>query len=642
MGRVIGLTAIFITFLGAVGWAQSREEILAVLGYPDTVVYNAKVVTVDDETFTDDIGTIAQAMALRDGKILAVGSNDQVRALTGPQTQMIDLGGRTVVPGFITVHQHPQDWAPIVEKIMQHVVPEDLMVQRFLRGTPREQLERFPQVLAEAVQASKPGNWIRIIFFWDVEVDPEDPFTSWKGTRITKEQLDRAAPNNPLTVRSRPLVLSQGIDGMLNQRAVEVIRKEGQPVFLRSLKNLDQEEKTGVNNGLMVHRYSFPEVMLKDHFDLYTEIMRLDLSWWAGKGQTTFGTFLYHVPNVLRAYRVLDQRGQMDNRMAWGWGAIPDELWESDFQDPFLVADLATREGTGSDHIWYIGTGQNGGGCVSLEPLPTRPQGRPLVMSGGKDCVPRSFNRGGPVWNGTYKIIQAGGRLMGGHEFGDVDIDNLLDLIEQASQEAGLSIEEIRAKRHVADHMNAWPRPDQIPRIKNLGMVVGGTNLYVRQDSPRWLRDYGERALDMVVPRKSVIEAGIMNGIELDKPYENTDVTAFDALSWSITRQAIDGKVYAQNERISRELALKTATIWGAYYVLKESVLGSLETGKLADFLVLDRDYLTVPEREIEDIRILMTMVGGRVVHLVPSLARELGMSPKGAEVELGGPAAAY
>ena len=329
-------------------------------------------------------------------------------------------------------------------------------------------------------------------------------------------------------------------------------------------------------------------------------------------------------------------------RMAWGWGAIPDELWESDFKDPFLVADLASREGEGSDSIWYIGTGQNGGGCVSMEPLPTRPRGAPLVMSGGRDCTPRSYNRGGPVWNGMYQVIMADGRLMGGHEAGDVDVDGLLDLIEEASREAGFSLEEIRAKRHVVDHMNAWPRPNQIPRIKSYGMVLGGTNLYFRQNSPRWLRDYGESALNRMVPRKSVIDAGIMNAIELDKPYENTDATAFDALSWSITRQAIDGKVYAQDEKISRQLALKTATIWGAYYVLKESALGSLETGKLADFLVLDRDYLTVPEGEIEDIRILMTMVGGRVVHLVPSLARELGMAPKGAEVELGGPAAAY
>ena len=370
--------------------------------------------------------------------------------------------------------------------------------------------------------------------------------------------------------------------------------------------------------------------------------LRLDLNWWASLGQTGFGEFLYHFPNVIRAFRTLDRRGQLDNRVAWGWGTLPMELWNRDFQDPFLVADLASREGTGTDYMWYIGTGDNGGGCVNMEPLASRPTGLSSIMRGGRDCQARIFAPGSPAWNALYKIVRAGGRVMGGHQAGDMDVESLLNLIEEASKEAGMTLEEIRARRHVADHMNAWPRPDQIPRIKDLGMVLGGTNLFIRQDSPRWLRDYGEKALERVVPRGSVIEAGIMNGIEMDKPYENSDATVFDALSWSITRQAIDGKVYAQNQRIGRQVALKTGTIWGAYYVLKEDVLGSLEPGKFADFLVLDRDYLTIPEDEIEDIRILMTMVGGRLVHLVPSLAKELGMQPTGAQVELGGPAANY
>ena len=134
-----------------------------------------------------------------------------------------------------------------------------------------------------------------------------------------------------------------------------------------------------------------------------------------------------------------------------------------------------------------------------------------------------------------------------------------------------------------------------------------------------------------------------MTGIEIDKPLELTNANAFTPLSWSITRKAQeDGKVYAQQQRISRELALKTATVWGAYYVLKEGRLGSLQPGKFADFLVLDRDYLTIPEEQIEEIRILMTAVGGKIVHLVPSLAKEVGMQPTGAQVELGGPAAKY
>ena len=103
-----------------------------------------------------------------------------------------------------------------------------------------------------------------------------------------------------------------------------------------------------------------------------------------------------------------------------------------------------------------------------------------------------------------------------------------------------------------------------------------------------------------------------------------------------------DGQAYAPNQRIGRELALKMATYWGAFYLKKEDKLGTLEPGKFADFIVLDRDYLTIPEDDIENIRVLMTMVGGRTVHLVPSLAGEIGMPPEGAQVTLGSPAAQW
>ncbi len=132
--------------------------------------------------------------------------------------------------------------------------------------------------------------------------------------------------------------------------------------------------------------------------------------------------------------------------------------------------------------------------------------------------------------------------------------------------------------------------------------------------------------------------------MEMDKPYEASPdaETVFDDMYWSISRLAQDGEVYLPDERVSREQALKVGTIFGAYYVLKEDVLGSLEPGKFADYLVLDRDYLTIPEEDIQNIRILMTSVGDKVVHLVPSLARELGMETQGAAVELGGPQANY
>jgi predicted amidohydrolase YtcJ len=91
-----------------------------------------------------------------------------------------------------------------------------------------------------------------------------------------------------------------------------------------------------------------------------------------------------------------------------------------------------------------------------------------------------------------------------------------------------------------------------------------------------------------------------------------------------------DQRVYGPRERTDRIVQLKALTTWGAHYLLREDVMGSLEPGKFADFIVLDRDYLTVPVEEIPDLRVLMTVVGGKIRHLLPSLAQEIGAQPEG------------
>ena len=641
MEKIRNLVGIFVWLgVAVMGSAQQQDPVLSILGYPQTIVYGGNFITVDDESFTSNLGTIGQALAIRDGKILAVGQNAEIRALAGPQTQQIDLKGRTVVPGFITVHNHPQDWMHVVPQIVNKAVPEDVMIGRFLRGKPEDQIRQLPRVLEEAVRSAEPGVWIYVVLTWHPQPEPDDPYIRWPGNYITKQMVDMIAPNNPVLIRGRVVLGHGSNNGLLNQRAVEALRKDGLKDLLldmregRGLRNLEQEEKTGVMSGLEVYRMGIPEVIFKDNFEAYMEMLRLDLSWWASIGQTTVAGFLYHYPTVLKAHRVLDRRGQLSNRVAWGWGEIPDRAWERDFQDPFLVADLASREGEGTDYFWYMGTGQIGG-CRSVEPLPTSPRA-------GQSSRPCAYERGGNVWNSLFKLVKAGGRLIGSHETGDKDVDLIMDLIEEASAEGGLTPEEIRSKRHTADHMALWPRPDQIPRLKKLGMITGGTERNVVLGSPLAMRDYGERVVEWIVPRGSLIRNQIMSGIELDKPYELVEANVFTDLYWAITRIAYDGKVYAPNQRITREQALKVGTIWPAHYVLKEDVLGSLERGKFADLVVLDRDYLTIPEEEIPDIRILMTMLGGKVEHLVPSLAQELGMQPKGAAVELGGPAANY
>jgi predicted amidohydrolase YtcJ len=640
---------LFVLLFPAVIWGQSIADIAAMLGHPQTIVYNAKIITVDDGGFTSELGTIGQAMAIRDKKVLAVGSNSDIRALAGPDTTLIDLKGRTVVPGMIMTHNHPIDWAPVVPQIVNSVASPDIATVRAIFGQPLEQFAKFPEVLEEAVRVAKPGSWIQILFVWDINVKSDDPDIWWVGKHITKEQLDRLAPNNPLIVRSREAILRQGREEMLNQRAVEVLREvaTGPNAVMPDreagiARALDAAEIDGIPAG-SVRRWMWPEVILKDRLDLWEKMLQLDNQWWTAKGQTTWASFLYHYPNNIKAYRNLDRRGEMDSRVAWGWGAIPAEAEKRDFQDPFLVADLATREGTGTDSLWYIGTGlgnvDGGGSCTTAQPRATvTPEDIRAVQLPPPGSCSGPFQPDTPAW----EFVKQGGRYMAGHQWGDVSIDLITSMIMNASKAGGLTMEEIRSKHHVADHMFGWPRPDQIPILKELGMYVGGSDMYVYDKSRVWMENYGESTLDYIVPRASLVAAGIYQGTEVDKPIELTDTNLFLQLYWVITRKAEDGKVYSPKEKISREIALKVATTWASHYVLKEDVMGSLERGKFADYLVLDRDYLTIPEEEIPDVRVLMAVVGNKVTHLVPSLADELGMEPAGAAVLLGGAEASY
>ena len=187
------------------------------------------------------------------------------------------------------------------------------------------------------------------------------------------------------------------------------------------------------------------------------------------------------------------------------------------------------------------------------------------------------------------------------------------------------------------------PRPDQIAKIKNLGMITSGTDLFFYEGrAQRIIKDYGERAVEWIVPRKRLIEAGVMNSQEIDRPIGYTKLTYFSVLHSGITRKDMNGNVAGANLTLDRESMLKVATIWGANYAMREDKLGSLEPGKWADIVVLDRDYLTIPIDDIPNIRVLMTLVGGKTKHLVPSFAREIGMQPTGSQVELGADAAQW
>jgi predicted amidohydrolase YtcJ len=283
-------------------------------------------------------------------------------------------------------------------------------------------------------------------------------------------------------------------------------------------------------------------------------------------------------------------------------------------------------------------TAHQGGGCTKLEPRTPE-----ATAQKERNCASPGYSQEN-IARALYEHVKAGGRMAGDHMTGDVEIDMVLDIIEKASKDAGMTLDDIRSKRHVTEHMTLYPRPDQIPRFKNLGMMTSGWDIVVWQGTvTNVLKNYGESGAMNMVPRKALYDAGVKNSVEIDRPLsEYTNLSYMHVLYSGITRTDWDGNVVAPAQAISREAMLKSATQFAAYGTLREDDLGSLEPGKFADLVVLDKDYLTIPIKDILTIKVLLTIVGGKMEHLAPSLARELGLQPVGAQIELGGPAAQW
>ena len=639
MARVFGSLCWFGLLAGSLARAQQAPA--------DMIFYNGKIITVDDHGFTSRLGTVAQAMYLRDGKILRVGANSVIRAMAGAGTKQVDLKGRTVIPGIILTHEHPWDWNPVEPWPVKAVLKDDSIIARFLEDSPEENVKAFPRVLGEAVKKARPGQWIYIVLTYGKHYeyapwgtgrlgrkgfDPKSFDPVGEG-RINRAQLDSLAPNNPVVVRD------VFVSMQANQKALDESRK----VFPELDVNPPEEGgSSGGEGGVPRFRWMFQNVVMKDYYPELVELMRLGMEWWAGYGMTSFASNVYDPMNV-RVYSELGRKKKMPVREMWSWN------WRNQrfAADQMYLNTVANLTGYGSDYFWFGGaTIVQGRGCTQAKILPSStlaksddPTLKDYYQNRASGCA---YRPGSVFAKLLYDYIKAGGRFVNHHMIGDEDVDNVLNIILQASKDAGMTEEEIRAKRHTLDHSVMFPRPDQVASFRRLGIVTSGTPFESYLGSPAVFNLFGESAATWENPKKRLVDGQLYTSLELDHAIGSSDLTIMGPISWMITRKSWDGKVYAPDQKVDRATALKIATIWGAYYLIRENVLGSLEPGKWADFAVLDRDYLTVPENDIEKIRVLMTVVGGRVIHLVPSMAREVGMQPAGAQVTLDGPAAQW
>ena len=484
--------------------AEAQSLPAEVVRYAETVLHNGKIITVDEQF------SIAEAIAVRDGKILRVGRDADVLSLAGPSTRRINLQGRTVIPGLIDTHSHLHEYA--LDRHAPQMNPNLLEIK--IEGrTEEEMLER----LAEAVKTKKPGEWVI------TRIRPRNVADSFVINR-TRADLDKVAPSHPLMVHVTDT------KAMANSRALEYLFKRYDPKVLDLTKN-NQGEFTG-RIGAGVSLIFYEEIIPKPKPEDLAPVYLKELEMWGAAGITTWSSSLGS--EAISAFNYMDQKGMMPIRLAYtNEAGYRDNIYSESFVNRF-----GNLIGHGTERFWLIGISSGStdssypGVCTTLSP--------DAKVKAREDCRLTIDNVRGRA---AYAAVKAGVRIAGTHSAGDKATDVMLDIIEKASAEAGLSLEQIRGKNHVIDHCTMNPRPDQIERAKKLNIMWSCAPKYLLR-AERVMRDYGEEAAHRwVLPIQGILDAG--GRVTWEQDDADLGIKPFFGLGTLVTRKDENDRVWA-------------------------------------------------------------------------------------------------
>lgn len=536
---------------------------------PDMILLNGKIVTVDD------FFSIQEAVAIRGERITAVGSNAVIEAMAGPATRSVDLGGRTVIPGLIDNHNH-------VIRATEYWPNE----ARLDGITSR--LEALAVLEAKA-NALPEGEWLMSLGGWT-----ENQFIGNKAD-FTLEELDEIAPGRPAFIQSTydhafvntawfvemGIPLEAGFDERSNATGLAsyVVRDEAGAA-------------TGRLNGgitmVLIATERFPEVTAERQMDAirtaFTHLNEIGLTTVYDPAGGGIQEESYPRIHALAADNGLTVR--IFHTLFGGAPSTPEGAQA-------IVEEInSSRPFQGDDTVDLIAIGEIYYAPFHWDSLftPSSPTAEDLAAA-------RSI----------LMASAEGGWSVQTHASQPETIDTLLDVMTEINE-----VYPLRQLRWSITHADLVGRA-QIERMRHLGMNLQMRSVSVLHQPRRGrlLEEMGEAGLH-VPPLRMIQESGIPWGLGTDGT-KATQINPFVTLWWAVTGLALNGDTVL-SETLTREEALIAHTRSNALLMFQEGNIGAIRPGLMADMLVLDRDYLTVPESEIKEILPAATMVGGRVV----------------------------
>ena len=607
MNRIfLTLSLLSVLVMGPV-MAQQLPELVAKLGYADLVLVNGKIVSMEDRSTTpNSTGRVVDAMAVKGKKIMALGSEQEMRSLSGPNTRFVNVGGRTVIPGLIQTHYHIFGTAARVYGPQNGLRDESIKLTVMSETTAEATAVKVRDAILNAIRVQQipDGEWISVDLTDNPDNQPGTTRTWLYRGAINRRQFDSAIQRHPILVRGRAA-------GIFNERAI----REFKEVFP------DWEESTDLENrpGAAADGYAAVPELQGLTFEYWwrnkplenlAETMRLQGLDLQKKGITTIATRILF-PRVIAAFHLLNREGKMPHRMAYYIESQRGNFWNLKTVHEFYRGTGApwTTHAAGNEMLWLNGMCNEIWDSTQNE----------LCMGPDVDVPPEIRSRercpspGTRPWETYREAIVYGWRPVQAHNTSSHGARLYLQMMEQAMKEGGYSVEYMRNLRTAVEHNQLLGLlPDVMEGFKKFGIIINVNTGYLRE-IPHNLRDYGEQIRPFIMPVKSWIELGLRVTFEA----QGTDF--WRPIYRLVTREVVDSETQEKvilnlDEAVDRVTALKMVTTWGSEYMLAEDTIGTLEPGKFADFVVLDRDFFTIPVAEIPDVQVILTGLGGEIV----------------------------
>jgi len=550
-----------VVVLAIVGSASAVAEVCR---DADLLLQHGHIVTMGEG------GKVIETMAVRDGRILAIGDGDALADCVSARTQVLNLEGHTVLPGLIDVHTHVMEW---VKSLLRGEIDV---------GYPSvHSIAEIEQAVAERAAALPPGQWIRGAGWDDAKLT--------ERRYITRHDLDRVSPDHPVY-----LVHVSGHLAVANSAALKLahIVKDTQDPQGGVIERDQSGEPTGVLKDTAMGRM---ETLLPgDPADINVRAAKLISEKAAEVGLTTIHD-IFISSEEMRGYQQARARGWLEIRvqMSPRIGSIADAE---------KLAEMGVHTGFGDDRLKFGAAkmfADGGMGARTIAIYPPGVAGEPNNL-GALRWSPADMQK-------AHLIAAAAGWQLETHAIGDRAIDEVLDSYAAVIQQLALKDHRFRIV-HAGISTPAVQK-----RLEELNVLVDGNPPFVYWIGS-WFAKYGPERLRWSYPAKSYIENGIIEAAGSDVPV--TPISPWWGIWAAVARKELEsGQVLAPEERISVEQALTLYTRNGAYAGFEEQSKGALEPGKLADFIVVDRDVLHVPGDELKEVKVLETFVGGKKVY---------------------------